>query len=235
MRIRPRFRRYFLPVSLLFLGMGIGALVLALVSAGEIYDYRDTVDGVHLPPVDAIVVLAGGRGRIAAAGDVWYRYWELSHIPISGAGKSPVPTQTPILYLSGMGQRSNFNTLSHQVRRGVLGVLKPENVVIEAVSGNTEENALWLANIAKEHAWEKIILITSPYHMRRARLIFNSVLSSQNHPMQIETLSAFQEPFEPGEWITGLNGIRVTLLEYLKLLYYQTVWKPDPNAEALPR
>ena len=37
-----------------------GLLVLPLLLAGEIYDYQDTVDGVRLPSVDAIVVLAGG-------------------------------------------------------------------------------------------------------------------------------------------------------------------------------
>ena len=52
------------------LGMVVGALLLASILAGEIYDYQDTVDGVHLPKVDAIVVLAGGKGRISAAGDL---------------------------------------------------------------------------------------------------------------------------------------------------------------------
>ena len=47
--------------------MTLGALALAYVMAGDIYEYQDTVDGVHLPEVDAIVCLAGGRGRAAEA------------------------------------------------------------------------------------------------------------------------------------------------------------------------
>src|SRR4051812_17666421 len=99
-------------------GALIAAFLLVYVMAGEIYDYQDTVDGVHLPQVDAIVCLAGGRGRISAAADIWYRYWELSQVPVPGAGRSPAPTHPPLLYLSGMGGHSNWNVLAHHVRRG---------------------------------------------------------------------------------------------------------------------
>ena len=68
---RWRLRRAGRSLALIALGMALGSLLLAYLSAGEIYEYQDSVDGVHLPPVDAIVCLAGGRGRIAAAGDIW--------------------------------------------------------------------------------------------------------------------------------------------------------------------
>src|ERR1017187_6074086 len=98
-------RRRLVLAGILALGGGISfGIALFFRFAGDIYDYQDTVDGVHLPHVDAIVCLAGGRGRIAAAGDIWYRYWELAHSPLVGIGKNPVPDQTPILYLSGMGR-----------------------------------------------------------------------------------------------------------------------------------
>jgi uncharacterized SAM-binding protein YcdF (DUF218 family) len=206
--------------------MGLGGLVLAFVSAGEIYDYQDSVDGVHLPRVDAIVCLAGGRGRIAAAGDLWYRYWELSRAPVRGAGQNPAPAKPPVLYLSGMGPQANWGVLTRQVRIGVLQALRPENVVLETASVNTEENARWVARYAKQRGWERILLVTSRYHMRRARGIFGRVLAAEGAPLAIETLSVYQEPFEPGEWREGVHGIRVTLTEYLKWLYYQAVWTP---------
>ncbi|MBI3534975.1 MAG: hypothetical protein HY072_05770, partial [Deltaproteobacteria bacterium] len=86
----------FLKPSLLFLLVILfGFFLFAFFSAGEIYEYKDTVDGVHLPKVDVIVCLAGGRGRITQASDLWYRYYELSQMPIRGAGRSPVPPSVP--------------------------------------------------------------------------------------------------------------------------------------------
>jgi len=209
------------------LGMAIGALVLAYVSAGDLYEYQDTVDGVHLPHVDAIVVLAGGRGRIAAAGDLWYRYWELGHVPLREVGRHPAPKKPPILYLSGMGSQFSFNSLSLQVRRGVFEVLKTENVVLEKFSTNTEGNAKRLAEYAYDRKWERILLVTSPYHMRRAKLIFEGVFWYREQPVHVETLSVYQEPFDPNEWRKGLHGIEVTLTEYLKWVFYKRFWRPD--------
>jgi len=211
-------------VGFILTGVFLGAILFLYLIAGEIYEYQDTVDGVHLPEVDAIVCLAGGRGRIAAAGDVWYRYWELAQVPLRGAGRTPSPRTVPFLYVSGMGRQSNWGVLAKQVRRGVLAVLSPTDVVLETESQNTEQNAALFVHYAQERSWEKILLITSRYHMRRARLIFDQVLSQANPPIKIETLSVYQEPFEPGEWRSGLHGVRVTITEYLKWLYYKTFW-----------
>lgn len=207
--------------SLIALGACLGVLIFAYFSAGEIYKYEDTVDGVHLPKVDAIVCLAGGRGRIAASGDIWYRYWELAQTPLPGVGKNPEPQKTPLLYFSGMGHRTSWNTLVKQLRRGVLQVIKPVHVLIENESSNTEENAVWFLKQAKSHGWEKILLVTSSYHMKRAKHIFEKVLGTQ---IRVETLSLFQEPFEPGEWRTSLHGIHITIVEYMKWLYFKSLF-----------
>jgi uncharacterized SAM-binding protein YcdF (DUF218 family) len=210
----------------MLLGMALGVLTLAFVLAGDIYEYQDTVDGVHLPDVDAIVCLAGGRGRIMAAGDIWYRYWELSQTPVRGAGKSPQPKAPPIFYVSGMGPQSNWQVFARQLRRGVNEVVKSENVILERESSNTETNAEWVARYASERGWDHVLLVTSSYHMKRARFIFERVLRARNpeNPVGVETLSVFAEPFEPGEWRTAFHGIRVTLIEYFKWIYYKSFW-----------
>ncbi len=198
-------------------GVVLGILVVALFLAGEIYDYQDTVDGAHLPEVDAIVCLAGGRGRIAAAGDLWYRYWELS--------QAPPFRKPPVFYISGVGHQSRWGVLARQVRRGVFAVLRPSDVILEKESTNTEENAKWLSKFAEQYQWRRILLLTSSYHMRRARLIFERALTALGTPVQIETLSIYQEPYEPGEWRSDLHGIRITLSEYMKWIYYRTFWR----------
>ncbi len=205
-------------------GFVFGIVTFAFVIAGEIYDYRDTVDGVRLPPVDAIVCLAGGRGRIAAAGDLWYRYWERRQEYYT-QGRA-----VPVLYISGMGHASSWGTFARQLRDGVREMIPSAEVILEKESTNTDENARYLVKMAQEKGWRRVLLITSPYHMRRARFIFEAYLSRvgkiQPEGFRVETLSAFQEPYEPGEWRTSLQGIRVTLEEYLKWVYYRLFWKP---------
>ncbi len=222
-----RARRAWAYFLFLATGMAIGALALAYALAGEIYDYQDTLDGVHLPKVDAIICLAGGRGRIAAAGDIWYRYWEDAQHPVPGAPAHPDPANPPILYFSGVGPNSKWNILGKSLRRGVWGVIKPENVILENKSEDTQSNAEWVARYARERGWERILLITSRYHMRRSKLIFERVFTKAQlaHPIAIETFSVYQEPFEPGEWRSALHGVRVTVWEYLKWIYYRSIWK----------
>src|SRR5579885_804795 len=169
-RLTAGLKRWSLFLGSMLFGMALGVLTLAFVLAGDIYEYQDTVDGVHLPEVDAIIVLAGGRGRIQAAGDIWYRYWELSQMPIKGAGKNPVATP-PILYVSGMGPQSNWQVFARQLRRGVNEVIRPEDVILERESQNTDANAEWVARYAAERDWERVLLVTSSYHMKRAKFM----------------------------------------------------------------
>lgn len=211
---RRRLKRWAYLGGVLLGGMSVGILLLSAMLAGEIYDYQDTFDGAHLPPVDAIVCLAGGRGRISAAGDLWYRYFEAQVQPL------------PVLYFSGLGHQANWGGLVKHLRRGVLEALRPHHVVLETDSTNTESNAEWLAKYARSHKWKRILLLTSSYHMKRSRRIFERELGKVGYPMEIETLSVIQDPFEPGEWRSSLHGIRVTLLEYFKWIYYKIVWNP---------
>lgn len=203
-------------------GLLAGVLLFTFIQAGAIYDYQDSLDGAMLPEVDAIVCLAGGKGRIAAAGDFWYRYFD--------AEENKNIEKTPILYISGMGPQSNWSTFQTQVRPGVLKAMKPQDVVLETESENTEANAAFLVKNARLRGWKRIVLITSPYHMRRAKFIFGRVLAKSGATMQVDTLSIFQEPFNADEWRGSVHGIQVTMFEYLKWLYYTSVWQPTKVA-----
>ncbi len=213
------FRQYLAYFGLFSLGIALGAILLAYLLAGDIYDYQDSANRELLPEVDAIVCLGGGRGRISAAGDLWRRYWEQSH-PLQD-GQS---VKVPVLYFSGMGPQANWNLLAKQIRREISQKIRVEDVVIEKESSNTDTNARWLVRYAREHHWKKILLMTSSYHMKRARFIFDHVLNTQKSDLQIETISVYQDPFAAKEWRNDPNGVRVTLIEYLKWVYYRTVW-----------
>src|SRR5262245_11620477 len=115
-----RFQRALGQFLALALGLFLGLIVLPFILAGEIYDYQDSVDGVRLPDADAIVCLAGGRGRISAAGDLWYRYMETAQAPrvvrASSISQPQLPeTRVPALYISGAGPQANLASLGRQL------------------------------------------------------------------------------------------------------------------------
>lgn len=220
-RFWARHRRGIAAIISLIAGAILGFFFLTLITANDLYDYQDSVDGVHFPEVDAIVVLGGGRGRIATAGDVWYRYWETSLRD---------KKQVPSLYLSGMGPQTTIPIILTLVRSGVRDVLKSDSIVLERESLNTVENATHFARVCAEQKWKRILLITSRYHMRRSKLIFEGVFWALEMPLTIETLSVYQEPFEPDEWRKNAQGIQVTLFEYWKWVFYRTFWQPEDSA-----
>jgi uncharacterized SAM-binding protein YcdF (DUF218 family) len=205
-------------ISFFVLGLLSGILLFTFIKAGTLYEYEDTLDGAKLPSTDAVVVLAGGRGRIAAAGDFWFRYYEREE---SGEIEA-----APFLYISGMGPNSNWTTFEKSIRPGILKAMKPSTVVLETESRNTEENAIWVVKNARLRGWKRIVLMTSPYHMRRSRYIFVKVLAQTELKLEMESLTIYQEAFSAEEWRESLNGIRVTIMEYLKWLYYTTFWEP---------
>ncbi len=206
-------------LCLIGFGMIIGILIFAFITAGDVYHYRDSVDYQNLPQVDAIVVLAGGKGRIAAAGDLWFRYWQLTQ------KEDPSAPPVPILYLSGVGPQTSWHDLARQLHPLVLKKIKFDHIIIEKESLNTEANARWLLRYASERHWNKVLLVTSSYHMRRAQFIFRHVLHHAQTQLRFETLSISQEPFNRENWRSEGNGIRVTMLEYLKWVYYSYFWK----------
>ncbi len=231
-------------------GMLVGILCLGFVSAGDLYDFQDSFEsrnfasgnpgvlsspgqptayGQRLPELDVIICLAGGRGRIAAAAELWFRYFRAR---VDHQKKSGPPPKVPYLYLSGVGPRSEWSTLHKTLREEIRNKLTDEYVILEKESGNTVENALFFLDEARPRKWNQFLVVTSSYHMRRSHFIFEKIL---DHPRSglasnvILTRALHQEPFTKKKWKTDVNSIYVTLYEYLKWVYFKTFWLPSSD------
>lgn len=144
---------------------------------------------------DAIVVLAGGRGRIEE-GIRLYR-----------------DRQGGWLFLIGVDPL---------VRKGDLfrdrsNVGEGDKVILEKVSRNTLENALYARDIIVSKEIGSISLITSRYHMKRATLIFRSLLPREiaiyPHPVDSRNL---QE-----RWWNHGSSFRLLFSEFYKYCLFR--------------
>jgi uncharacterized SAM-binding protein YcdF (DUF218 family) len=113
----------------------------------------------NAPATDAAVVLTGGKGRIEHAIDV-LRAQKAKRLLVSGA--DPAVTKGDIVRRLGGNQKLVQCCVD----------LGSESVDTRS---NAEETGRWLA----QHKFQSFRLITSDWHMRRARYEFRKVLSGK--------------------------------------------------------
>ena len=51
----------------------------------------------------------------------------------------------------------------------------PSAIVVENRASGTRENVLLAREIAERHRWRRVLLVSSPYHMRRAMLTWRKL------------------------------------------------------------
>ncbi|MBC7348297.1 MAG: YdcF family protein [Clostridia bacterium] len=156
---RPK-RRRVAPVALVLL-----AVVLTLrpgrwlPGAARWLAVGDTV----LAPADVIIVLSGERGERVETAVELYRQGLAPRLLLTGG---PVEWNVPAADIMAWQAKS-------------LGVPE-ENMVLERRASSTYENAVYSLAILKERGWRSAIVVTSPYHLRRTRFIFERVSAEEN-------------------------------------------------------
>ena len=113
---------------------------------------------------DAIVVLGGGVGESGQGGQ----------------GYQERVKKAVELYRAGYADQLVFSTgwtyTFHEadlMRALAVSLGVPESAItMEKSAANTYENARFVRAIAEPRGWKRILLVTSPYHMRRALLTF---------------------------------------------------------------
>ena len=91
-----------------------------------------------------------------------------------------------------------------------------DRIEIEPRARNTYENVAFVQEILDRHQWNKILLVSSPYHMRRARMVWNKVAP------EITVIPSPPQNAQFYEHTRGANmaQIRGILWEYLAIAYY---------------
>src|SRR5262249_15901109 len=94
-------------------------------------------------------------------------------------------------------------------------------IAIEDRATNTYENVRCVDEILGEHGWRRILLVSSPYHMRRAMLVWRK---------QAPQVSVVPTPSEQSQFYDHTRGatfeqLRGILQEYVAILgYWRRGW-----------
>jgi len=106
-----------------------------------------------------------------------------------------------------------------------LGV--PEKaILVESEAANTYQNVLFTKKIIDQKGWKNILLVSSPYHMRRVQFVFKNIDSGINityTPLPNSLFYSRKTRDEEGQKIwrqTNLTQIDGIVHEYLGILYY---------------
>ena len=101
----------------------------------------------------------------------------------------------------------------------------PEDHILRVTdyAGDTLEELTRVRAFADRQGWKKLIVVTSNFHTRRARLVARYVLEPE---VQTQIVAASEyDSFDPDSWWTSQSGIRTLAIEYEKLLTYSIyIW-----------
>jgi len=178
--------------------VGVALLLLlelgTLVFVGHVLAVSDPLE-----KADVIVAVSGDEGPRT---DTAVALWQQGYAPLllfSGASLDPTSV-------------SSAEIMKREaVRRGV----PADAILVEPRSTTTEENAAFVAQLMDERGLRSAILVTSPYHQRRASILFARAftpagLEFRNHP-------ASDPGWDPDRWWMTRASRTLTLIELAKL------------------
>ena len=146
--------------------------------------------------VDAVVVLSGGDGdRLALAVEMY----------TEGFAPNLVITDTS----SGMNNRMK--------REALEGGFPQERIFVTDLQvDSTYDEALAVHDLAKNRNWDKLMVVTDPYHTFRTRLVFERELQGSGIEILVRPVSGHW--FTIRTWFLRPEGWWVVLLELGKLV-----------------
>jgi hypothetical protein len=180
---------------------GLAAVAVAAALAAVLADEPARWLVVEDPPVAA-------DGALVLAGDPDYeRTRTAARLLLSG--------QVRLLIVTG-GEPGPGDSAS-SLRAVAIGLGVPaERIRMEQVSRSTHESLLAIRPILEEESIRSLVVVTSPYHQRRAAWAARRTLRG----VAIVSRPADPAGWKPDGWWRTEWDRRIVLGEYLKLVYY---------------
>jgi len=193
-------RRVIALTLVVLIAVGFLARQPLLTAAGDVLVARD-----DLQTSDVIVVLAGNSPYRAKHAEALYQAGLAPNVIISNEPLSSHGVQTTWLELRQYG-------LVH------LAIPDAAIVPIPEISDSTYEEALRSREIMQARGWRSAILVTDPFHMRRAVLTFRQAFDPAR--LSVAASPAEESKYGVDNWWTDRNAVMRVVQEYVKLGYY---------------
>jgi uncharacterized SAM-binding protein YcdF (DUF218 family) len=179
----------------------IALVVIAMLFIDFVYktfSYRQ--QGVK---ADAIVVLAGGKGRVDE-GVRLYREKKGDWLFFIGVDPS---VRKSDLYIPRRGDPS------------------PDGVILEKASRNTLENAIYGRDVIMKKDVRSILLITSRYHMKRASILLRNALPKDVaiYPYPVDTINLKEA------WWSHVGSFHLLFNEFYKYCMFRAFFLLAPG------
>lgn len=162
-------------------------------------------------PADAVVALAGAEGERLAAAIRLCR-------DDPGARLVIVGPDTPLLEVyTGEDSLSQGEAKRRiAIRKGIPN----ERVVLALGATSTYEEAQTIHELATHRNWKHVIVVTSPFHSRRSRATFRSVLDGTGVEVSLYSLPLADSQSNPESWWRRERDTMAVVTETMKLGYY---------------
>lgn len=170
--------------------------VAAMVGVGFYLSPQDA-----LATSDAIVVVSGGETnqRVAEGVKLYKADW------------------AKILIMSGASRDAKDSNAAAMKRIAISSGVPADKIITEGKSMNTFENAAYVREIIERNKFNRLILVTSPYHQRRAALVFSKALKGL--PVQIINHSSLDSAWRKNGWWLDAWARALTWSEAKKVAY----------------
>jgi len=213
--VHARRRRWALAlIALGLLALALAALPFALRAAGRFLVVADPLE-----PSDAIVVMDGGRPAREVEAAALYRRGLAPRVVLS-LGRDPMPVARRLAGEPPLQEQS--------ARALVHAGVPPDAVVrIRREAENTREELAIVREWAEHAGLRRVILVTSPHHTRRVRLIWDA--HHQAHVAALVHPTPY-EPFDPTRWWRARRTLEKGLHELFGVLHF-LVGSPLPTFE----
>jgi uncharacterized SAM-binding protein YcdF (DUF218 family)/glycosyltransferase involved in cell wall biosynthesis len=165
---------------------------------------------LNAPPrsADAIVVLAGGVGESGRAGGGAQERLKQA-IDLYRAGYAPYLVLSSGFVYS-FHEAQVMRTLA--IDQGVPAAA----IALDERATNTYENVRYVDEILRDHRWRRILLVSSPYHMRRATMVWQK----QAPDIEVTPVPVPQSQFYDHGRGATFDQARGILQEYLAIFAY---------------
>jgi len=167
------------------------------------FAYKTFSASPRLVQADAIVVLAGGRGRVE----------EGVRLFRDGKGRQ--------LFLVGVDPLVRKSDLY----RPKAGDPPADRVILEKASRNTLENAIYARDVLAAYDVRSVLLITSRYHLKRAAILFRHALPQDVaiYPYPVDSVNIKEQ------WWQHEGSFRLLFSEFYKYCLFRIFFLMAPG------